>query len=101
MKTEELILKLEASIVETTNSHLKNSPKEEGFFSCWDGQMKKLWPNLINPPLLYLKNSKEARRNCRWVPPLNGWAKLNFDGAARCNPSAVSIGCIINDDTSH
>ena len=28
-------------------------------------------------------------------PP--GWHKLNFDGAARGNPGAAGIGCIIND----
>ena len=67
--SEELISKIEASIVETTNSHLKKSQKEEGSFSIWDEKMKKNWVKLINPPLVYQKSSKEARENCRWAPP--------------------------------
>ena len=61
--------------------------------------MKKKWLNLINPPLLYFKKSKEARETCKWSPPPKGWAKLNFDGADRGNPGIAGIGCIINDDT--
>lgn len=98
MKSEELVLKIEASIVETINSHLRISRMEEGSFSFWDSQIKKVWPNLINPPLIYFKKSKEARKRCKWTPPLKGWAKLNFDGVARGNPRATGIGCIINND---
>lgn len=63
--------------------------------------MKKKWPNLINPPLFYVKKSKEAREICKWSPPPKGWAKLNFDGATRGNPSTTDIGCIISDDTGN
>ena len=73
--------------------------KEEGSFSSWDGLMKKNWANLINPPLVYIKKSKEDRANCNWSPPPTGWAKLNFDGAARDNPGIAGIGCIINNDS--
>lgn len=101
LKVEELILKIEASIVEVINSHLRKCMKEEGSFSLWDGHMKKNWVNLINPPLVYLKKSIEDRANCRWSPPPLGWAKLNFDGAARGNPGIAGIGCIINNDSGH
>ena len=54
--------------------------------------MKKNWANLINPPLFYIKKSKEDRANCRWSPPPMGWAKLNFDGVAHGNPGIAGIG---------
>ena len=98
LKPKELILIIKASIVEIANSHLKNSRKEEGSFSIWDGHMKKNWGNFINPPLIYFKKSKEARERCKWSSPRKEWAKLNFDGAARGNLGTISIGCIINDD---
>ena len=65
MSVERLLVNLEASIVEVLNSHLRKSSKEEGSFSFWDGQMKKNWPNLINPPLVYKSSNKEARANCK------------------------------------
>jgi len=99
LKNVELVLKIEASIVEVTNSHLRKCMKEEGSFSSWDGLMKKNWANLINPPLVYLKKNKVDRANCRWSPPPMGWGKLNFDGAARGNPGIAGIGCIINNDS--
>ena len=79
------------------NSYLRRSSFEEGTFSNWDGLMKKKWPNLINPPLLYSKGNSEARKNCKWEPPPSGWGKLIFDGAARGNPGIVGIGCIIHN----
>ena len=88
-------------MVEIANSHLRNAWKEEGSFSNWDGQMKKNWSKLINPPLLYVKNGKEAREKCRWAPLPKGWAKLNFDSATRGNLGTTGIGCIINDDSGH
>ena len=86
--------------MEVLNSHLRKSSKEEGSFSFWDGLMKKNWPNLINPPLVYSKSNKEARANCRWEYPPFGWCKLNFDGATKGNLGTTGIGCIINDDSS-
>ena len=63
--------------------------------------MKKNWSKLINPPLLFVKKNKEARENCKWIPPPKGWAKLDFDGAGRSNPGTIGIGCIINDEIVH
>ena len=63
--------------------------------------MKKNWSNLINPPLLYVKTRKEARERCKWLPPPKGWAKFNFNGAARGNLGTRGIGYIINDDIGH
>ena len=99
MDCGELISKIEASIVEIVNSYLRKSRMAEGSFSDWDCCIKKLWPKLINPPMLYPKASQEARRNCKWSPPPRGWAKLNFDGAARGNPGMAGIGCIVNNDS--
>jgi ribonuclease HI len=101
MELEGLLLKMEASIVEVSNSHLRKVRKEEGSFSSWDGLMKKNWSKLINPPLVYSKSSKMARKDCKWFPPPHGWHKLNFDGAARGNPGTAGIGCIINDDSGN
>ena len=81
------------------NANLWKTSYEEGSFSFWDGHMKILWPNLINPPLVYASN-KEARAKCKWVPP-PGWHNLNFDGAARGNPGRAGIGCIINNEAGH
>ena len=97
-KLEDLITKIEASIVETTNAYLRNIWLEEGSFLSWEGHMKKLWPNLINPPLFYMKNNKEARKNCRWQPPPIGWVKLNFDRDTCGNPGIAGIRCIINNE---
>lgn len=69
MNAEELILKIEVSIVENVNSYFRKSRMEEGSFSLWDGTMKNSFPKLINPPLIYSKKCKEARRNFKWSPP--------------------------------
>ena len=98
MSLERFLIKLEASIVEVLNSHLRKTLKEEGSFSRWDGLIKKRWSNIINPPLVYFKKNKEARASCKWAHPPIGWHKLNFDGAARGNPGMAGIGCIINND---
>ena len=60
LNVEDLTLKIEASIVETTNSFLRKSRFEEGSFSIWDGIIKKTWTSLINPPLVYFKKNKEG-----------------------------------------
>ena len=92
------ILHLEAAIVEVMNANLRKTAHVEGSFSYWDGVIKKLWPKLINPPLVYAASNKEARENCKWTPPPPGWHKLNFDGAARGNPGIAGVGCILNDE---
>ncbi len=43
-----------------------------------------------------MKN-KEARENCRWIPPIIGWPKLNFDRASEGDPSLVGTNCIITN----
>lgn len=101
LNLEDLVHKIEASIVETANAHLSKLRIVEGSFSFWDNQVKMVWPNLINPPHVYLKSSKEAREKFRLTPPPKEWFKLNFDGAARGNPRIVVIRCIINDHTGH
>jgi ribonuclease HI len=98
MNPEELLLKIEAGLVETINSYLRKASLVEGSFSIWDGLIKKAWPNLINPSLVYSKQNKEARKVCKWNPPPKGWTKLNFDGAARGNPGTTGVGSIINND---
>ena len=98
MEPEVLLVKTEISIVETINSYLRKINTEEGSFSSWDGSMKKVWSNLINPPQMYSKANKEARKSYKWIPPPKGWAKLNFGGAARGNSGKVGIGIIINND---
>lgn len=65
MKVEDLTLKIEESIVETMNSYLRKAQFEEGSFSLWDEHIRKKWPKLINPPLIYFNKSKEARNNCK------------------------------------
>ena len=100
MVVEELLLNIEASIMEVSNSNLRETIKEEGSFSSYNSLMKKNWSNIINLPLLYLKKSKEVRARCKWEPPPCGWFKLNFDEVARGNLGVTSIGCIINDDSS-
>lgn len=98
MDCGELISKIEADIVEIVNSYLRKSQMVEGSFSDWDSYIKKLWHKLINPAMLYPKASREARRNCKRSPPPRGWAKLNFDEAARGNPRMAGIGCIVNNN---
>ena len=78
-----LLSKIEVAITEVMNSDLKKRPREEGSFSNWDAEIKKLWPLLINPPLIYKKKNDLARLSCKWEPPPPGWKKLNFDGASR------------------
>ena len=79
--TEKVLLsKIEVAITEVMNSDLKRRPKEEGSFSNWDAEIKKLWPLLINPPLIYKKKNGLARLSCKWEPPPIGWEKPNFDG---------------------
>jgi ribonuclease HI len=41
--------------------------------------------------------SKSDRSNCTWIPPEEGWVKLNFDGASRGNPGVAGIGGIIRN----
>lgn len=73
------------------NATLRKIAQVEGYFSYWDGTMKKLWSNLINPPLVYAASNKEAREKCKWAPPPLGWHKLNFDGVARGNPGIAGV----------
>ena len=47
--------KVEGSITDVINNHLRNTMKEEGSFIDWDVDMKKNWRNLINPPMTYKK----------------------------------------------
>lgn len=98
MEPEAIMLKIEASVVETINSYLRKIKIEEGSFSSWDGTTKKTWANLINPPQVYSKSNKEARKLEKWNPPPKGWTKLNFNSAARGNPRTAGIGIIINND---
>ena len=98
LSEESLYSKIEVAISEVMNSDLRKRPREEGSFSEWDAEIKKRWPLLINPPLLYKKKNNIARLNCKWEPPPPGWIKLNFDGASRGNPGKAGIGCIIRDE---
>jgi hypothetical protein len=98
LQVVELQRKIEASIMETLNAHIRKSQFEEGSFSAWDGSIKNKWVNIINPPQFYKARNKEARVNCKWSPPPVGWVKLNFDGASRGNPGPTGIGCIINNE---
>ena len=36
--------------------------------------------------------------NDRWLPPLRGWMKMNFDGAIFREKSLAGLGCIIRND---
>ncbi|XP_057832239.1 uncharacterized protein LOC131042915 [Cryptomeria japonica] len=38
-----------------------------------------------------------SRATCRWQPPGEGWLKLNFDGATRCNLGKAGIGCVVHN----
>ena len=96
-----LLSKIEVAITEVMNSDLRKRPREEGSFSNWDAEIKKLWPLLINPPLIYKKKNDLARLSCKWEPPPPGWKKLNFDGASRGNPGKAGIGCIIRDESGN
>ena len=98
MQVDALINKIEASIIETLNTHIRNSRFEEGSFSIWDSRIKDNWTKLINPPQVYTTKNSEARKNCKWTPPPPDWHKLNFDGASRGNPGQSGIGCIINNE---
>ena len=99
MNIERVLLKLEASIMEVLNSHLRKSVKKEGSFSFWDRCMKNNWSKLINPPIIDLKINKEVRGTYNWVPPPHGQFKLNFNGATRGNLGVLGIGCIVNNDS--
>ena len=72
---DRFLVKLEASIVEVLNASLRKTSHEEGSFTFWDGLMKKQWSNLVNLPLVYTTNNKEARANCKWAPPPQGGTK--------------------------
>ena len=60
--------------------------------------MKDYWQNLINPPMMYSKDDKLARANCKWFPSPRWWAKLNFDGASKGSLENASLRCIIHSD---
>ena len=85
--------------MEVMNSNLRKRSRQEGSFTEWDAEIKKLWPQLINPPLTYKKKNSIARKEYKWEPPPSGWKKLNFDGASRGNPGKAGIGCIIREET--
>ena len=53
---------------------------------------------LINPPIIYTKYNKKARKECKWELPSIRWSKLNFDGASRGNLGPMGLGCIICSD---
>ena len=66
---ESFLNKVEASIIEVMNSYLRKTTQIEGSFFEWDGNMKKEWEHLINPPLLYERNDLKARKECVWNLP--------------------------------
>lgn len=99
MLASSLVLKIEASITETLNSYIRKSQFKEGSFTLNDSIIKRNWNKLINPPYMYSIKNSEARKNCNWSPPPQGWYKLNFDGASRGNPGLSGIGCIIHNET--
>ncbi|KAH9292712.1 hypothetical protein KI387_042097, partial [Taxus chinensis] len=43
-------------------------------------------------------SSTSLRRLARWYPPVSGFHKLKFDGAARGNPNALGVGYIVRND---
>lgn len=51
--------------------------------------LHKQW---INP-----KIKEEKRRTCPWVPPMEHWLKINFNGALKGNPSEAGGGSIYRD----
>lgn len=90
--------KLEACVIEVANNYLRISHKEEGSFLDWDANMHKNQFKLINPPMVYKKSNKIARKECKQEPPPIGWSKLNFEGPYRANPGPTGLGCIIFSD---
>lgn len=97
MSVTQLVNKMEGSITKVINNHLKNNPKVEGSFTTWDAELKKNWPQIINPPLYYNTKDPMARKECKWTPPPQDWIKLNFDGASRGNPGIAGLGFILRD----
>ena len=48
--------KIEASIKEVINNHVRNTIKEEALLLDWDANMWKNWKNILNPPLTIHKS---------------------------------------------
>lgn len=87
--------KIEASIIELFNAQLMAKQKKK--FTKWDAWIMKQWFGIKIPPLGYSRRiaSTKQHNKTKWIPPEQGWAKLNFDGASKGNPGPSRVGCII------
>lgn len=64
--------------------------------SPYDNQIAREWRikwDISNAPNL----AKKSREGVYWSFPMDGWAKANFDGAAKGNPGKARCGGVLKD----
>ena len=94
---------LERSIVELVNATVSKY-KDNHVFSPWDGYVIHQWKGLLFPHLptpLYPSKIPLIRAQTKWIPPSDGYFKLNYDGASRGNPRKSGYGIVIRDFKGH
>ena len=88
---------LEISIVELVNASVSKY-KGKHVFPPWDGYVIQRWKGLHFPRLpapLCPSKIPLIHAQTKWIPPSEGYFKLNFDGAYRGNPINSGYGTII------
>ncbi|GLJ37648.1 hypothetical protein SUGI_0764880 [Cryptomeria japonica] len=88
--------KVEASMVETATSRVRNQISRQASFGAWDASMKSNWFGLRNPPIVgpggsYTISLREEQG------PQAEWVKLNCNGASKGNPCKSGAVCLIRD----
>lgn len=61
--------------------------------------MRLRWKGLKIPPFIGKGSptNELSRKECKWIPPIKGWFKLNFDGASRGNLGRAGLGCCLHN----
>lgn len=98
---ENVCIEIEKSVSELVNVYVQSHHKCNLPFTSWYGSFLKEWKSICIPPIgnmpPHLCNIKSDRSLTIWLPSVQDYVKLNFDGSSRDNLGISGVGdCIRN-----